>query len=307
VITGLLREKLGYDGVIMSDSLTMKPMKDAFGIEESAVLTVLAGHDIILQDYQSEPSITLNAVVRAAKGGRIPMEQIDASVRRILALKRWLGLFENPLVDAERAESRVKTAENRALARRVAESAITALERDAIPLRIPQGGTCLALTWGGAPGSSHDAQSDAHVTTGVPGFVKGLAERVPGLNHIALSRESSDADFAEAGRAAAGAHTVIVGLFPRVVCYQEDSVRLARSMVDMIRDIAVGGPQLVVLVFGNPYVLQGLPRAGATLCSYDHNCPESVEAALAALFGEIPAPGRLPVTIPGAYPFGCGC
>ena len=63
-----------------------------------AVRTVLAGHDIIHQDYQSAPAITLQALVEAVNSGRIPVAQVDASVSRTLAVKRWLGLFENPQV-----------------------------------------------------------------------------------------------------------------------------------------------------------------------------------------------------------------
>ena len=96
IITDLLRGTLGYQGLIYSDSLTMKPMKDNYGIEEAAILAVLAGHDIILQDYNSDPRITHSALVAAVKSGRIPLEQVDTSVARILQAKAWLGLFEAP-------------------------------------------------------------------------------------------------------------------------------------------------------------------------------------------------------------------
>lgn len=76
--------------------------------------------------------------------------------------------------------------------------------------------------------------------------------------------------------------------------------------LDPIRRTAATGRQIVLLVFGNPYVLQGLPRAHITLCAYDHDSPESIEATVAALFGEAAAPGRLPVSIPGAYRYGSG-
>lgn len=151
VITGLLREKLGYQGLIMSDSLTMKPMKDEFGIAEAAVRTVLAGHNIILQDYQSDPAITLRALVEAVEADRTPVEQVNASVTRILAVKHWLGLFDSPLVDVGRLAERVATADNRAFAMHVARQAVTALEADALPLRIPQGAVCVAITHGGVP------------------------------------------------------------------------------------------------------------------------------------------------------------
>ena len=305
VITGLLREKLGYQGLILSDSLTMKPMKDEFGIAEAAIRTVLAGHDIILQDYQSDPALTLQAVVGAVDSGRIPLAQIDASVGRILALKRWLGLFDQPRVDVSRLAEQVATPENRALAVQVARQAVTALETAALPLRLPPGTEGVVITHGGSTGSENDAQSAGAGAPGVPGFLQALRQRLPAVRHFALSGGS--AGEAEAAWAAASAaHTVIFGLFPRVVCYHEDSVRLPPPVVELIRRVAAAGRQMALLDFGNPYILAGLPTAQASLCVYDHDCPESIEAAVAALFGEIPAPGRLPVSIPGAYPFGAG-
>lgn len=306
VITGLLREKLGYQGLIMSDSLTMKPMKDEFGIAEAAVRTVLSGHDIILQDYQSDPAITLQALVEAVNSGRIPVAQVDASVSRILAVKRWLGLFDNPLVDVSRLAERVATTENRDFAVHLAQQAVTALETDALPLRIPQDAGCVVITHGGAAGSGHDAQSATAGAPGVREFLQALQERLPAVCHMGIHPGSTDQELNVVRAAIHEAHTVIFGLFPRVVCYHEDSVGLAAPCVDLIRTCAATDRQMVLLNFGNPYVLQGLPKAHATLCAYDHDCPESIEATVAALFGEIATPGRLPVTIPSTYPFGAG-
>ncbi len=306
VITGLLRERLGYQGVTMSDSLTMKPMKDAFGIEEAAIRAVLAGHDIILQDYQSDPRLTLNALVGAVDSGRVPRAQIDASVARVLALKRWLGLFDSPLVDVGRLAERVATTDSRALAMQVARQTVTALETSGLPLRVPEGARCAVITHGGATGSGDDAQSATAGAPGVPGFLHALARRLPHSRHVDLRSAGTGLDTTPAWAAAEEAHTVVFALFPRVVCYHEDSVRLAPACVDLIRRAADDGRQVVLLVFGNPYVLQDLPKAHITLCAYDHDSPESIEATVAALFGEAAAPGRLPVSIPGAYRYGTG-
>ena len=54
----------------------MKPIKDNYGIEETAILTVMAGHALILQDYHSDPKITIDALARAVRQGRIPLAQV---------------------------------------------------------------------------------------------------------------------------------------------------------------------------------------------------------------------------------------
>ena len=96
IVTGLLREKLGYQGVIMSDSLTMRPIKDNYGIEEAAIVTAgrrprpdPAGLQLRPEDHHRRPG-------PGRAQGRIPLAQVEHSVRRVWKLKRELGLFEQP-------------------------------------------------------------------------------------------------------------------------------------------------------------------------------------------------------------------
>jgi beta-N-acetylhexosaminidase len=133
IITGLLRERLGYEGVIMSDSLTMRPIRDEYGIEEAAIETVRAGHDLILQDYLSDPKITIDALARAVRQGRIPREQVERSVRRVWRLKQNLGLFERRLVDPGAIEEVFGARESGEVARRIAQESVTLLQNDLPP------------------------------------------------------------------------------------------------------------------------------------------------------------------------------
>ena len=85
-----LRRTMGFDGVIVTDDLVMQAITDAYGPEEAAVLAVLAGNDLLCS---TEYPIQYPAVLEAAKSGRIPMEQLDTSVMRILQWKKDLGLI----------------------------------------------------------------------------------------------------------------------------------------------------------------------------------------------------------------------
>jgi len=304
VITGLLREELGYTGLIMSDSLTMRPMKDGYGIEEAAVLTVLAGHDIILQDYQSEPRITHRALVEAVESGRIPLAQVDASVTRIMEMKERLGLFRNPLVNFDEIPGRVATDEHKALAVRVAREAVTVLENDALPLRASGPSKLLVV----ANGSEAAWNADMDVTY-LPTFEKlhrSIRRRVPEVETYTLGEQMTGEEIGRALELAREATTVVFGLFTRVLCYHEDSIGVAPPYVDLIRQAVGMGKTVVLLNFGNPYVMKDLPRAAASLCTYDSDCGESIEAAVEALFGEIPTTGKLPVSVSADYPFGLG-
>ena len=85
-----LRSVMGFDGVIVTDDLVMEAITQAYGPEEAAVLAVLAGNDLLCS---SEYQIQYPAVLEAVNSGRISMEQLDASVMRILQWKRELGLI----------------------------------------------------------------------------------------------------------------------------------------------------------------------------------------------------------------------
>lgn len=107
IVEGLLRNEMGFNGVIVSDSLTMQGVLDACGsIEEAAIRAIEAGHDLlcfggkkISENQCDELSVTdiLNIhthIVDAVNSGRISMGRVDASVQRILDLKKKYGLFE---------------------------------------------------------------------------------------------------------------------------------------------------------------------------------------------------------------------
>ena len=136
ILDTLLRDELGFDGVVVADYFTTLLLISAHRVAgdkgEAAAMALGAGLDVELpqRDCYAEP---LRARVES---GEVPLAHVDRSVRRALRLKFALGLFEAPTVDAERAELVYQTPEQRALAREVATRSITLLrnEGDLLPL-----------------------------------------------------------------------------------------------------------------------------------------------------------------------------
>lgn len=98
VQTGLLREKLGFRGVIVSDDMEMKAISSHYGLEQSVLLAIAAGIDVLCfgNNMNYDPDIAAKAagiIVRAVESGRIPGSRIEASCQRVLALKRRAGLM----------------------------------------------------------------------------------------------------------------------------------------------------------------------------------------------------------------------
>ncbi|GAA2214313.1 hypothetical protein GCM10009850_097780 [Nonomuraea monospora] len=117
ILTGLLREKLGFNGVISTDALNMAGVRKKYNDGEIAVRAVLAGADLLLMP--NDLPRAYSAVLTAVKSGRISKERLDESVTRLLTLKQTRGLLtEAPVASAERAAEVLRSPEHRKLAAR---------------------------------------------------------------------------------------------------------------------------------------------------------------------------------------------
>ena len=111
VVTGLLREELGFDGVVCTDDMTMAAVSDTYGLGEAAVLAVEAGCDLLLVCHRTDNLTTArDALLQAVEDGRITRERLDESVYRILAMKDRFGLDDAPVdenVDVDAINDRI--------------------------------------------------------------------------------------------------------------------------------------------------------------------------------------------------------
>jgi beta-N-acetylhexosaminidase len=135
VLTGLLRDRLGYHGVVVTDSLSMAGARQKYGAPQAAVRAVRAGADQLLMPPNLAQAHA--AVLSAVRSGAISGRRLDESVTRILWLKAQRGLFGDVQVDPERAERIIGSQAHRAVARRVAEHSITLVRNKGglLPLR----------------------------------------------------------------------------------------------------------------------------------------------------------------------------
>ncbi|NYD49496.1 beta-N-acetylhexosaminidase [Actinomadura luteofluorescens] len=135
VLTGLLRGRLGYQGVITTDSLEMAGVREKYGDAGVPVRAINAGADQLLMPPDLPRAY--GAVMKAVETGKITRKRLDESVTRILRLKQRRGLFQGTAVDPAKAAAAVGTAANKAVARGVAEHAVTLVRNDGglLPLK----------------------------------------------------------------------------------------------------------------------------------------------------------------------------
>jgi beta-N-acetylhexosaminidase len=116
VINGFLRNEMGYQGIVVSDELNMRALSSQGSISDVAEKAVNAGCDILLfVGYKNDTKAAYDRLVMAYKSGRLPMNRLDQSVRRILALKRTHINFGSPYVDVKNINRYVNTQPQRIL------------------------------------------------------------------------------------------------------------------------------------------------------------------------------------------------
>ena len=125
ILCGLLRGEMGFEGLVVTDSLDMGGVARHYALGEASVQAILAGADLLLQ--AGAPDAALAALRDAAKSGRLPMERIDQSVARVLRAKARVGLHQKRFVDVEALPSLLARAEFERAADEIASRGITLL------------------------------------------------------------------------------------------------------------------------------------------------------------------------------------
>lgn len=112
VITDLLRKQMDFNGVIITDDMTMGAITKNYNISDAAIKAVNAGSDVVLvcHGYDNEVAV-IDALTKAVKDGNITQEQIDKSIYRILKLKHKFNLTDNMInsVDVEKINRKINT------------------------------------------------------------------------------------------------------------------------------------------------------------------------------------------------------
>lgn len=303
-VYGILREEMGFRGLIVSDSLTMKAIKDNFGVADALVRSFNAGHDLLLQDYDEPPRPSFDAMLAAVKNGAIPMSELDASVMRVLEAKEWAGLEKRGPITEEEIGAAFRRPEHLELAERLYDASVTLLENDAAPLR--PGGSKVAVV---ATASEEDNKALTDFAMTVESSRDALfAECRNRLGDIAahtMPEDPAPADVEAALSAAEGCETVVFAPMPRIVSYKRLSGTVGEGQYEFGRRVVERGQRLALCVFGTPYVIPGFPKADACLTTYCSNS-SAVRAGLRVLFGERKAKGKLPIDLSERYPFGYG-
>ena len=295
VMNGILRNELSFDGLIVTDAMSMSGLTLYFTQEEASVRALEAGADLLLKPADTEAVI--RGVRNAVKQGRLTEKRIEVSARKVLAAKYDLGLIEQRLTPLDDIDRIVGGSQTLGLADEIAEHAITLVRNDAqlLPINVPPTGTIfnLAITNG-----------DDRLVVTQP-FVSTLVRSGRKVITLVLDDRSSETEVQKALNLAGKANLVIASLYGRVRTGQARSVGLPEPGARALATLIDRQTPIVGISFGNPYLLSSFPKLQTYLVAYG-DMPSLQAAAARALLGQKDISGRLPISLPGLYPRGTG-
>ncbi|MDI7248204.1 MAG: beta-N-acetylhexosaminidase [Bacillota bacterium] len=296
VLTGLLRDEMGFRGLVVTDAMEMGAIVKNFGLEEAAVMAVNAGADMVLigwpKDWQDAVRVA-EALVQAARSGKIPMARVDESVRRILSVKERRGILASPLVDAKSAKTLVGSDVDRDLAVDAARRAIC-LVRDAkglVPLSTRSAGKVLVVF--PEVGALTQIEDESGESTSLASYLR------PALKTVDEVSMPANPDAAQRDRitAQAQAYDTIIILTHRAWS------PAGAGQAALVSSVAAKGRQVIAVALREPYDLVKYGQVGTYLAAFNTSSA-TMEALADVLLGRVKPTARLPVQIPGLYPVG---
>ncbi|WP_373893930.1 glycoside hydrolase family 3 N-terminal domain-containing protein [Virgibacillus sp. CBA3643] len=294
VLTGLLREEMGFNGLIVTDAMSMQAIKDNWGAGEAAVMTIQAGADIVMATGSlHEQKESFEALLSAYESGELTQERVDESLERILANKVKYGLFDNRHVDPDEATNIVNTESHKQLAENMAQDSMTLVKNDdTLPYNPDSNESTLVV----GPEIYNQSYYMEDIADAVQAKTNG------DVNYNVTSEDPSAEEINQVVQQAEQADRIIVATF--------SASELTEGQSQLVNALGETEKPVASISLGLPYDIKEYPDVDAHIATYaierwGSAVPISWEAAVDVIYGANPG-GTLPVTIEGHYGFGHG-
>jgi beta-N-acetylhexosaminidase len=287
VINGLLRRDLGFSGVVITDALDMRAIRQGELLREDALRAAKAGADLLL--VTSDPldqTRVYESLLNAARTGELGKDELEASVARITRLKKWLS-EQPPAPDLDV----IQGAGHMKIADEIAEKSIT-LVRDRsrlLPIRLVSDKRIGVVV--PAPQDLTPADTSSYVMPKLADSIRAYHSRA---DEFLISMSPDKREQASIIGQLQGYDLIVLGTI---------NAHAEEKQAGFVRAVLQTGIPTIVVAMRLPYDLMAFPQASTFVCVYSILEP-SMRAAARALFGHGEVTGRLPVSIPGLYEAG---
>jgi len=287
IVTGILREELGFRGLTVTDAMDMNGVKKFFPHGEADVMAIIAGHDLLEVSENSKRAIDL--VLKAIGEGRINQADLDARVKKVLASKLWLGLDQYRDVNTVNLYSDLNRTSSKQLIDQLAASSVTVLKStDKIK-------------------SFKNSEKTAIVNIGLksPGtFQQIMADALTNETQYFVTDETSEAELKNIIKEVKKNKQIIVAIHD-TRSRPRPEVPANNEVKNLVKKLA---KKSIVTFFTNPYALdgfKGVNKSKTILVAYQ-NDDFMQRAAAKTILGQNIATGKLPVTINKYFKYAAG-
>jgi len=254
IVTALLREGMGFEGLIVSDALDMGALANAYSEQDIAVRAVEAGIDILL--HPRDARTTIAAVVAAVEQGRLTQQRIAESVERIMAAKRDLGLFDKQA----RKAVRIDTQHHEQTAQDLGRKALNVVDGDLKKAGAGRGSSvaCFIL-------------DDDNETESGNVLIREMRERFSHFSVLVLTPDSAPPE-SLINDSILAAEQVVLAIFSRISASKGRSGisdKLKKTAAGILRSAASSQGKTIVISFDSPYILDSFKSADLRIAAYD--------------------------------------
>ena len=292
-VTEILRERLGFDGAIITDAMSMGGITKNYSDDYAIVKAIQAGCNIIIQNYDLTGAI--DVVEKAVKEGDISIDQINSSALKMLQLKDKVGLNLNRYISMDFMMENISTEENRETASKIASESVTLLrdKKDLLPLSANGKDTLYVF-------DIYD-QEYKHSRSTVT--AKLIAERFP-VRSVQIDESDKKPVLDAIIKSIPKNSQILINAFVSPKEWK-DRIFFPDNETYFVRELLKKSERIILASLGTPYLLQDFSEVSTYLCAYKGS--SIMQNALAdALLGLKDISGRLPVTIPDLYEIGSG-
>ncbi len=287
VVTDLLINQLGYDGLIVTDAMNMQGVAKHYPNGRAEVEALKAGNDILL--YARNVPEAIAEIKRAIQSGELSETRIDKSLYKILSAKRWLGILDKAQqIPTPNVTAFINRADAQRINQKIRQQAITLVKNDNQSLPFTDLGNFQMATVNIDDGS-------------INAFQKALEPYVP-IKHFTIRYDAPVSEFLQLQQQLAAYNQVLVSLMAKSR-YRSKNFGISNQAKNFLQQLESEN-KLVLSVFGNPYSLENFASYHELIVAYDDDIINQKTTA-EAIFGARPFLGKLPVGVPG-IPEGTG-
>ena len=289
IVQGLLRERLGFNGVILSDCLEMRAISETFGTEQAAVMALKAGIDLVLVSHHyTQQRGSIEALKAAVLGRELSTQVIRQAADRVLHLKArhlsWDDLTTSTTLPVSIGREARLQLQNQAYE---LSTTLVRNEDSLLPLRMDSGERIVVLS---PQRTSTTMVEDRYYSDDV---LADIIEQyhVP-VKILSVATGTLEDACSKLLQTTGESDTIIVATV---------NAHLDERQAELVRYLILSGRRTIGIAVRNPYDLLAFPQLHTYLVTYEYTRPALV-AAVRVLFGEKQARGHLPVSIPGLHP-----